>query len=182
MLAVLIVDRLDSLAIDLVELSERFAEKVLPTVDGIIGVLGGPLARGCQFPLVEVGIGGHVFVLEFLGDFFPAYLGKEVQPFAHPVLQEKIVGNGQQVLVSQFGVKLENVQVSPVLSGKPVIEDPAVLAQLMSPGIDEGFVLEVLMKAARMGSRLSSGLEVESAPADHGRTGQVLLERPTSLW
>ena len=154
LLAVLIVDRLDSLAIDLVELSERLAEKVLPTVDGIIGVLGGPLARGCQFPLVEVGIGGHVFVLEFLGDFFPAYLGKEVQPFAHPVLQEKIVGNGQQVLVSQFGVKLENVQVSPVLSGKPVIEDLAVLAQLMSPGIDEGFVLEVLMKAIRMGSRL----------------------------
>ena len=39
MLAVLIVDRLDSLAIDLVELSKRLAEEVLPTVDGIIGVL-----------------------------------------------------------------------------------------------------------------------------------------------
>ena len=74
-------------------------------------------------------------------------------------------------------MKLENVQVSPVLFGKPVIEDPAVLAQLMSPGIDEGFVLEVLMKAVLNGVEAEQrAIEVESAPADHGRTGQVLLE------
>ena len=74
-------------------------------------------------------------------------------------------------------MKLENVQVSPVLSGKPVIEDLAVLAQLMSPGIDEGFVLEVLMKAAPNGVEAEQrALEVESATADHGRTREVLLE------
>ena len=47
----------------------------------------------------------------------------------------------------------------------------------MSPGIDEGFVLEVLMKAAPNGVEAEQrALEVESATADHGRTGQVLLE------
>ena len=120
-------------------------EGVAPAVDGIAGIAGRHRPGLLRLIAEERDIGRAVVVLQPGCHLIGLHLGEGGERLVNAILQEQIVGRGELVVVVELCMVRKQREEAVVLFMDPAIDDLPSLAQGMGAGIDQWFVLQVLV-------------------------------------
>ena len=175
--AVFLVDYLGrGSLLDLLHLSGHRSETFAPALDRVVRVLGGQFFRLGHVALVKGDVGGEIVVLQFLVYGNGIDLAEEPDPLVHTVLQEQVVGGPQDVVRIGRSLVLQDVEEAMVLLVETVVQDVAGLAEFVGPGVDQWFVLELLVPTALDGIDVQQRTPQE--PPARSRQGRLGEEFP----
>ena len=174
LVTVLVIRNIHLATLDLIELVEGVYKELAPLVNRVLTIGLGQLAGPGGIRLGKPQANAQVGMLKLLLQGLRLGLGVMLSSLGNTILQEQVVGHCQLILRGGLGLVLEHLHETMILDVKTIVEDLSGLAQEMSPGIHQWFILKMLVGTALHGINVKKRtLQPEATALDHAGVGKV---------